>query len=99
MNSKGTEYRNLILISQVSISVMVPIFVCLALGVWLSEYIGTWFTMLMLVLGIAAGARNAYVLLSSLIKSDEERRIKKQEEDIKRKVENANRGKADKEVR
>lgn len=90
MDSKGSEYRNIVLISQVSISMLVPIFLCVALGVWLDNKFGTWFTVPLLVLGIAAGARNAYVLLSSVIKREEARRLKKQEEDIQRKVERAN---------
>lgn len=90
MSEKGTEYRNLVLISQVSISVMVPLFLCLALGIWLDGRFGTYFTLPLLILGMAAGARNAYVLLKSVIHREESIRKKKQEEEIKRKVERCN---------
>lgn len=90
MNSKGSAMRNIVLISQVSINVMVPTFLCVAIGVWLDGKFNTWFTVPLLFLGMAAGARNAYVLLMEVVKNDEKHRRKQQEEDIKRKVERAN---------
>lgn len=89
MSSKGTEYRNLILISQVSISIMVPLFLCVVLGVWLDSKFGTWFSVPLVFLGIAAGARNAYVLVMNVVKSDEKKRLQRQNEEIMRKVEKA----------
>ena len=89
MSHEKTEYRNIVLISQVALSVMVPLFVCVALGVWLDGKFDTWFTIPLMVLGMLAGGRNAYVLVMSIIKRDEARRQKQLEEDIKRKVERA----------
>ena len=43
----------------------------------------TWFTLPLLILGIAAGARNAYALAMDTIRMDEKRRKKEQEEQIK----------------
>ena len=77
-SDKNSEYRNIILISQVGICVMIPMFLCMALGIWLDKKFGTYFTLPLLVVGIAAGARNAYV------------RKKRQEDEIKRKIERAN---------
>ena len=82
MSSNGSQYRNIILISQISICVMVPMFLCLALGLWLDNKFGTWFTVPLLLLGSAAGARNAYVLAINTVKQEERRRQKKQEEHI-----------------
>jgi len=90
MNSRGKEYRNFILISQVSISILVPTFGCLALGVWLDNKFGTWFTLPLLILGMAAGARNAYALLMGIVRKEERLERKKQEEEIRRKVEESN---------
>ena len=67
--------KNIVLISQLSICVMVPTFICLALGLWLDKKLGTCFTIPLLILGIAAGCRNAYVLAMNSIKQDE---VKKQ---------------------
>lgn len=94
MDSNGSEYRNIILISQVSISILVPIFACLALGIWIDGKFDTWFTIPLLITGFAAGGRNAYVLLMSQIKADEAKRKKKLEEEINRKVMQANQPKA-----
>ncbi len=89
MSHERTEYRNIVLISQVALSVMVPLFVCVALGVWLDGKFNTWFTIPLMILGMLAGARNAYVLVMSIIKREEAKRQKQLEEDIKRKVERA----------
>ncbi len=90
MGSKGTAYRNIVLISQVSICVMVPTFACLALGVWLDKRFGTWMTLPLMVLGMAAGARNAYVLVMNVIRQEEQKRKRELEEQIQRKVDRAN---------
>jgi len=91
MSQGKTEYRNIVLISQVALSVMVPLFLCVALGVWLDKKFDTWFTVPLIVIGMLAGGRNAYVLVMGIIKNDEARRQKQLEEDIKRKVEKAER--------
>ncbi|MGN0328684.1 MAG: AtpZ/AtpI family protein [Lachnospira sp.] len=90
MGDKGKGLRNIVLISQISICIMVPTFVCLALGIWLDKKFGTWFTIPLLFIGMAAGARNAYVLAINTIKQEETSRKRKQEEEIKKKVENYN---------
>lgn len=82
MGKNGSQYRNIVLISQIGISIMVPVFLCLALGLWLDKRFGTWFTLPLLILGIAAGARNAYVLAMNTIRQDERKRKKEQEEHI-----------------
>lgn len=94
MSSNGKEYRNFILISQVSISILVPTFGCLALGVWLDDRFGTWFTLPLLILGMAAGARNAYALVMGIVRKEERLEREKQEKEIKRKVEESNDRKA-----
>lgn len=94
MSSNGNGYRNFILISQVSISILVPIFLCLALGVWLDDRFGTWFTLPLLILGMAAGARNAYALVMGIVRKEERLKREKQESEIKRKVEESNDKKA-----
>ena len=53
-----------------------------AVGVWLDNRFHTWFTLPLLILGIAAGARNAYALAMDTIRMDEKRRKKEQEEQI-----------------
>ena len=56
--------RALLLISQLGISMMVPVFLCVFVGNFLDEKAHTGFFMpLFLVLGIAAAFRNVYYLL------------------------------------
>ena len=82
--------KNIVLISQLSICVMVPTFVCLALGLWLDRKFGTCFTIPLLIIGIAAGGRNAYVLAMNTIKQDEIKKKRTQEKEIEQKVERYN---------
>ncbi len=69
---------------------MVPTFVCLALGLWLDGKLGTSFTIPLLIIGIAAGGRNAYVLAMNSIKQDEIKKKRTQEDEIQQKVERYN---------
>ena len=79
MSGKGSPYRNIVLISQIGINMLVPVFICVAAGVWLDNRFHTWFTLPLLILGIAAGARNAYALAMDTIRMDDKRRKKEQE--------------------
>lgn len=52
-----------VLILQLGIAVMVPTFLCLAVGIWLDHRFGTiWWGVGLTALGIAAGALSAYKL-------------------------------------
>lgn len=90
MSQGESGLRNIVLISQVAIAVMVPIFLCVAVGVWLDNKFGTWFTLPLLIIGVLAGGRNAYVLVMNVVSQEEKARKKRLEEDIKRKVAKAN---------
>lgn len=62
--------KNLTLISQLAINVLVPTFLCLAMGLWLDNKLGTsWIAVALLFLGIAAGGRSAYVMAINSNKS------------------------------
>ena len=67
-------YRNIVLITQLSLYVMVPVFLCLGLGIWL------------LIVGIVAGARTGYVEAKRIIDAEDARRKKRQQEEIESKV-------------
>lgn len=56
-------YRSLILISQFGINMLVPIFLCTFLGIWLDKKLGTSFLMIVLFfIGALAGFRNIYIM-------------------------------------
>ncbi len=76
MKHSKNSYRNLTLITQLGISVIVPIFLCLFVGIWLDNRFSTWFTIPLLVLGFLAGGRNAYIMAKDSIRMDERKKKK-----------------------
>lgn len=64
--------RNIVLITQLGINVLVPTFVLLLLGMWLDSCFGTSFwAIILLILGILGGAKSAYDVAMNSIKRDE----------------------------
>ena len=56
-------YRSLVLISQFGINMLVPIFLCTFLGIWLDERLGTsWIMLVLFFIGALAGFRNCYLV-------------------------------------
>ena len=64
-------FKSFTLITQLGVSVMAPIALCVAAGVLLDKHFGTWWTIPLLVIGIAAGVRNGAVLIMKVLKDDE----------------------------
>lgn len=50
------------MILHIGISILVPIFLCVAVGAWMEERWGRGWMLALLVLGILAGGRNAWIL-------------------------------------
>lgn len=64
-------FRSFTMITQIGISMMVPIFLCAWIGVWLNRLTGTDIAFpLMLVLGIGAAFRNVYMITKSFYMAD-----------------------------
>lgn len=72
MKYKKSVYTTLALISQVGISMVVPIVLCTYAGVWLEEKFSFPFTIIFIVLGVLAGGRNVYAILKDSIKKESE---------------------------
>lgn len=68
MKKRGMFARCLMMITQVSITLLAPVILCTAIGVWLDGRFGWYMTIPLLILGIISGARSAYVLVSSMLK-------------------------------
>ncbi len=71
-------FQSLTLITQFGIHMLVPIFLCTFLGIWLDEKFGTSFLMIVLFfMGALAGFRNVYILAKRIYsdkgKSDHDR--------------------------
>ncbi len=64
---KKEVFRNLSLITQLGLHVMVPTFLCVLIGVWIDKKFGLSTTVVLLILGILAGGRNAYILAMKVV--------------------------------
>lgn len=62
MKDTKSSLKCLTLISQFAINIMVPTFVCLFVGLWISKFLGAWVVIPFLFLGMAAGMRNCYIM-------------------------------------
>lgn len=70
MKYRKEVFRSLSLISQLGVSVMVPIFMCIVIGVLIDKYFNTSTVLIFLILGICAGGRNAYILARGVLKEN-----------------------------
>lgn len=61
------------MILQIGISVLVPVFLCLAVGLWLDQKWGAGWTIPLLILGFLAGGRNAWILAKKTAESQKKR--------------------------
>lgn len=66
MNYKKSVYTTLAMISQVGISMVVPILLCTYAGVWLEEKFDFPFTVIMIVVGVLAGVRNVVAMVKRM---------------------------------
>lgn len=63
MKYKKSVYQSLALITQFSIHMLVPIFLCTFLGIWLDKKLDTGFLVIILFfMGALAGFRNIYIM-------------------------------------
>lgn len=59
--------------SSIGIAMVLAIFGCFFLGTWIDGKLGTgpYFTLLFLLIGIAAGFRNMYLLIKTYVKDEQ----------------------------
>ncbi len=63
--------RSFAMVTQISVCMMVPIFMCAWLGVWLNRLFRTDIAfVIMLVIGIGAAFRNVYIVTRSFYMAD-----------------------------
>jgi len=74
MAKKGQVARSFMMISQISISMLVPIFLCLFFGIKLNEWLEAgWCVPVFLFLGMGAAVRNVYHITKSFYAKDKKR--------------------------
>lgn len=74
MSDNREVFTNFALITQLSIHMLTPIFLCVALGLAIDKYCGTSLTVFFLVIGILSGGRNAYVLAMNAAKKGKKKK-------------------------
>ena len=72
MNYKKSVYTTLAMISQVGISMVVPILLCTYAGVWLEEKFDFPWIVIMIVVGVLAGVRNVIAMVKRMKQITEE---------------------------
>ncbi|MCD7826090.1 MAG: AtpZ/AtpI family protein [Clostridiaceae bacterium] len=66
--------RSFVMISQIGITMLVPIFLCTAIGVWLNrQFDNVYLFLLMLLIGIGAAFRSLFILTKSFYEKDMKR--------------------------
>ena len=74
MNYKRSVYNTLALISQLGISIIVPILLCTFVGVFLENKFSISITVPLIILGVLAGVRNAYYLVKNANEDPEDKK-------------------------
>lgn len=69
------------MITQLGISMLAPVVLCAFIGNWLDERLGWSVTAVFLLLGIAAGARNTWILVNNVMKPDKKGKSDYEKED------------------
>ena len=72
MRDKHGIGQAIVMITQLSINMLVPVFMCLFIGIWLDKQLGTgWLTLVFLILGIMGGIRGVYSLIHNILKQED----------------------------
>jgi predicted F0F1-ATPase subunit len=71
--------KALMLISQLGISIIVPIIMCTLAGVWLDDRFSLSTTVPLIVTGVLAGIRNAYHLVKGANEDPEDKKDEEKE--------------------
>lgn len=84
MGYRKEVFRSLSMVTQLGVSVMVPVFMCIFIGVMIDKHFDTSTLLIFLILGIGAGMRNAYIMATKVmnenVRDRKEAEKKKKEE-------------------
>lgn len=67
-------WKYMAMITQVGISMLSPVVLCVFVGYWLDQKFGWFTTVPFLILGILAGGRNTWKILNELIEEEGKRK-------------------------
>lgn len=74
MGYKKSVYKALAMVSQVGIAMLVPIFLCCMLGLFLEKRFSIPAFIPLFFIGALAGMRNVYVMLAAIYKEDDKKK-------------------------
>lgn len=72
MKGRHTILKMISLITQLGITMLTSIFLCMFIGLWIDQKFSTHFFIPFLLLGIAGGFRGVYTLIVSANKDEKE---------------------------
>ncbi len=70
MRYRKSVFRSLAMVTQLGLSVITPVFLCIFIGYQVDVHFGTKIMIPMLILGILAGARSAWKLAQSTMEQE-----------------------------
>lgn len=73
MKYKKSVYKTFALITQLGLSILTPIILCVVIGVWIDNRFSIGITIPLMILGILAGGRNAFILAKHANEDQEEK--------------------------
>lgn len=76
MSYKGSVFRTFALITQLGISILVPVLLCTFFGSWLEKKISFPVFIPLVIIGVLAGMRNAYILARHANEDPEDKKKK-----------------------
>ncbi|MBU5459626.1 AtpZ/AtpI family protein [Anaerostipes sp. MSJ-23] len=70
MHKYGPVIRMLSLVTQIGITMLTSIFLCMFIGIWIDKKFSTNLFPLFLILGIMGGMRGVYALIRNMLEED-----------------------------
>lgn len=84
MGYKKQVFRSLAMVTQLGLSVMTPIFLCIFAGYYVDTHLGTKTMIFFLLIGVLAGGRCGYQMAKMTILAGEQEERKEREEQLKK---------------
>lgn len=81
MHYKKSVFRSLAMVTQLGLSVMTPVFLCVFAGYQLDSRLGTRWLIPLLILGVLAGGRCAWQLVKRILEQEkrEDERLRREQ--------------------
>lgn len=71
MRHRKSVMRSMMMVTQLGLCVMAPVFFCILAGYYIDRYTGTKLTIVFLFLGFLSGGYNAYKIAKTTLKMNE----------------------------